>query len=126
MSWVVRQLVKELVYTMFITKNRALFHFQWRRNLLQHQKVSKYYENNRRFLIVSVGYILLPQDFHFKSPSNLFWLDLEITIPVFVKLSGISFLFNQLTRCFKSASPTLFSFLIELLSHNRLVSPAKW
>ena len=29
---------------MFITNNRALFHFSWKENLVKHQKVSKYYE----------------------------------------------------------------------------------
>ena len=41
-------------------------------------------------------------------------------------LSEILFTFNQLTRCLKSALTSFFSFLIELLRHNRLVSSAKW
>ena len=79
-----------------------------------------------RYLTLSVGYSLLPHNFIFKSPSSLFCLDLKITISVFLTLSEILFAFNQLTRCFKSALTSLFSFLIELLRHNRLVSSAKW
>ena len=40
--------------------------------------------------------------------------------------SKIFFAFNQLTRCLKLALVSLFSFLIELLRHNRLVSSRKW
>ena len=72
-----------------------------------------------RYLTLSVGY-------SFKSTSSFCCLDLKITISVFFTLSEILFAFNQLTRCFKSALTCLFSFLIELLRHNRLVSSAKW
>ena len=78
------------------------------------------------YLTLSVGYSLLPHNSIFKSPSSFFCLDLKITISVFFTLSEILFAFNQLTRCFKSALTCLFSFLIELLRHNRLVSSAKW
>ena len=79
-----------------------------------------------KYLTLSVGYSLLPHNLIFKSPSNFFCLDLKITISVFFTLSEILFAFNQLTRCFKSALTSLFSFLIELLRHKRLVSSAKW
>ena len=79
-----------------------------------------------KYLTLSVGYSLLPHNLIFKSPSNFFCLDLKITISVFLTLSEILFAFNQLTRCFKSALTSLFSFLIELLRHKRLVSSAKW
>ena len=36
----------QLVYTMFIVHNHASFHLWWKENLLTHQKVSKYYEND--------------------------------------------------------------------------------
>ena len=78
------------------------------------------------FQILSIGYSLLPHNFICKSPSSFFCVDLKITIPVFFfTLTEILFAFNQLTRCFKSALTSLFSFLIELLRHNRLVSSAK-
>ena len=44
-SKVVRQLVRKLVYTMFISNNRASFHLRWKENLLKQQIVSKYYES---------------------------------------------------------------------------------
>ena len=34
-----------LVYTMFVSNNRASFHLWWKGNLVKPQKVSKYYEN---------------------------------------------------------------------------------
>ena len=64
--------------------------------------------------------------FYFKSLLNFFCLDLKITISVFFTLSEILFAFNQLSRCFRSALTSLFSFLIEFLRHNRLVSSANW
>ena len=78
------------------------------------------------YLALSVRYSLLPHNFIFKSLSSFFCLDLKIIISVFFTLSEILFAFNQLTRCFKSALTSLFSFLIESLWHNRLVSSAKW
>ena len=35
--------------TIFISNNRALFHLWWKENLIKHQKVSKYYENDSSF-----------------------------------------------------------------------------
>ena len=43
---VVRQLVRQLLYTKFITNNHASFHFWWKKSLIKHQKVSKYYEQD--------------------------------------------------------------------------------
>ena len=34
------------VYTTFISNNRASFHLWWKKNLVKHQRVSKYYEND--------------------------------------------------------------------------------
>ena len=38
--------MRQLVYTMFITNNRDSFHLCWKENLVNDQKVSKYYEND--------------------------------------------------------------------------------
>ena len=43
--------MRQLVYTMFITNNRALFHVWGKENLVKYQKVSKYYENDCRYLV---------------------------------------------------------------------------
>ena len=47
-SWVARQVVKQLVYTMLISNNRASFHLWWKENFVKHQKVSKYHGNDCR------------------------------------------------------------------------------
>ena len=47
-SSVVRQLVRQLVYPMFISNNRTSFHLWWKENLVKHRKVSKYYETDCR------------------------------------------------------------------------------
>ena len=78
-----------------------------------------------RYLTLLVGYSLLPHNLIYKSPSSFFCLDLKITISVFFTLSGTLFEFNQLTKCFRSALTSFFSFLIELLKHKTLVSSAK-
>ena len=39
-------LVRQLGNTVFISNNRASFHLWWKENLVKHQKVSKYYEND--------------------------------------------------------------------------------
>ena len=38
--------MRQLVYTMFISNNRASFHLWWKKNLVKHKKVSEYYEND--------------------------------------------------------------------------------
>ena len=48
--WVVRQIVRQLGYTMFIANNHTSFHLRWKENLVKYQKVLKYYVhgcNNR-------------------------------------------------------------------------------
>ena len=47
---VVGQLVRQLVYTMFIGNNRTSFHLWRKENVVKHRKVSKYYETDCRFL----------------------------------------------------------------------------
>ena len=44
------QIVRQAVNIMLITNNRAPFHLWWKENLVKHQKISKYYENDCRFL----------------------------------------------------------------------------
>ena len=41
--------MRQLVYTMFITNNRASFQLRRKEDLVKHQKVSKYYGNDRGF-----------------------------------------------------------------------------
>ena len=62
------------------------------------------------FLITFKFLLLIFKDYHFS----------------FLTLSEILFAFNHFTRCVKSGLTILFSFLIELLRHNRLMSSAKW
>ena len=55
-----RQLLRQLVYITFVSNNRASFHLRRKENfkkfqILKHQKVSKYYENDRRILLVAFG-----------------------------------------------------------------------
>ena len=66
------------------------------------------------YSLLSAGCSLLMLNFIFKSSSIFLSLDLKITISVIFTLSEILFTFNQLTRHFKSALTSLFSFLIEL------------
>ena len=50
-SQFVRQLLRQLVYTMFIGNDHPSFHFWWIENLVKHWKVSKYYETDCRLWI---------------------------------------------------------------------------
>ena len=38
--------MRQLIYTMFISNNRASFHLWRKENLVKQKKVSKYYEND--------------------------------------------------------------------------------
>ena len=39
--------MRQLVYTIFISNNCPSFHLGWKKNLVKHRKVSKYYETDR-------------------------------------------------------------------------------
>ena len=59
MSKVVQQLVRQLVYTMFITNYRVLFHMLWKENLVKHEKFSTYFENKcLQFFIIIMFFFL--------------------------------------------------------------------
>ena len=47
------------LYTMFISNNRASYHLSWKENLVKHQIVSKYYENDCRLSCTIVRPTLL-------------------------------------------------------------------
>ena len=77
------------------------------------------------------GYSLLPHSFIFILPSDFFRLDLKITISVyffqiFLTLSEILFAFSQSKGSLKSILASLFSFKIDFLRYNMMVSTAKW
>ena len=57
-----RQLVKKLEYTMLINNNHALFHLWGKENLVKHQEVSKYYENDclRNFVLLFMSLLRAP------------------------------------------------------------------
>ena len=114
-----------------ILKRRALVLFSlmersltWYSNKVSQLRFASIFTST--YLILSVGYSFLPRNFTFKWTYDFFCLDLKNTISVFLKLSKILFAFYQLTRCFKSALTSLFSFLIELLRQKRLVSSENW
>ena len=54
--YVVQQLVRQLVYTVFISNNHPLFHLWCRKNLVKYQKLPKYYDlhfpQNFLFLLI--------------------------------------------------------------------------
>ena len=52
--------MRQLIYTMFVSNNHALFHLSWKENLAKHQKVSKYYENSCSFLHTAWNELYLP------------------------------------------------------------------
>ena len=49
----------QLMYVMFINNNRTSFHLWWKGNLIKHQKVSKYYENDCLWNFISLFMSLL-------------------------------------------------------------------
>ena len=47
---------------MFINNNHASFHLPWKENLVKHQNVSKYYENDcvQNFLMLFMSLVTVP------------------------------------------------------------------
>ena len=54
-SAIVRQLVRQLLNTMFISNNRPSLHLWWKENLVKHRKVSKYYETDCRLVRICIS-----------------------------------------------------------------------
>ena len=48
--------MRQLVYIMPISNNRASFYMWWKENLVKHQKVSKFYENDCRTMLKLLDY----------------------------------------------------------------------
>ena len=53
-SQVVRQLTRQLVYTVFVTNNHASFHLWWKENLIKYQKVLKYHVHDCRSKMIFI------------------------------------------------------------------------
>ena len=74
--------MKQLVYTMFISNNRPSFHLWWKKNLVKHWKVSKYYETNclQNFLLLFM--FLLTTKFVKNSdvPATILFLFIKIVL----------------------------------------------
>ena len=52
--------MRQLVYTMFISDNPPSFHLWRKQNLIKHQQVSKYYENDCLENVFLLFFSLLP------------------------------------------------------------------
>ena len=102
MSKVVQQLVRQLVYTIFITNYRVLFHMLWKENLVKHEKFSTYFENKclQFFIIIMFFFCFFCFFLYF-----LLFMSLS-TAPIVKKtyLAGIYFIFlkNVLKQTWKS------------------------
>ena len=107
MSKVVHQLVRQLVYTMFITNYRVSFHLLWKENLAKHQKFSTYFENKclQFFIIIIFFFFFILFNFIFFIIFFLLFMSLS-TVPIVKKryLAGIYFIFqkNVLKQTWKS------------------------
>ena len=110
-----------------ILKRRALAQFSLtERSLTWHCQLRFASILTPKYFTLSVGYSLLTYSLTFKLSSKFFCLDLLISISVFFNIEWNFIFIRQLTSCFKSALTSFFSFFIELLKHNKLVSSAKW
>ena len=60
--YAVQQLMRQLVYTMFIISNHAFFLLSWKENFVGHQKVSKYYDHDcqKNFLLLFMFLLTAP------------------------------------------------------------------
>ena len=82
--------MRELVYTMFITNNRATFHLWWKKKLVKHKKVSKYYKNDCKSIYASSMWFIFRfhHYFHHNDWShNLMNLDTPVFSLIFENMS---------------------------------------
>ena len=64
----------QLVHTMSVSNNHALFYLWWKENLVKHQKVSKYYENDCSITPLNLSHTTNLNHTTFK---NVMWLNLQ-------------------------------------------------
>ena len=114
---------------MFISNNRASFHFWWKENLVKHQNLTKYYENDCTVVPSTEGYFFVSYRFQCKwSSINFFcifrcWklsftsVSLAETFPMWSFLARHNFFIsfsNQnfilfMTKCLSISSKTGFT-----------------
>ena len=93
--------MRQLVYNMFISNNRAPLHLRWKESLVKHQKVSKYiliilrlYENLASLIVSTVSWHLWKK--RISSHKNLFYLLFrEEDSKIFFKFSCLWTLWKQ-------------------------------
>ena len=77
-SYVVRQLVRQLIYTIFISNSHDSFHLWWKKNSVKNQKVSKYYDKDflKNFLLLFMSLSTTPilKNSHFWAKSYFIFL----------------------------------------------------
>ena len=85
--------MSQLVYTMFVTNNHTSFHLWWKENLLNHQNVPKYYENNCRLHTI-LGRTWC-RDKSNLTPATKFSYLKDFDLIVKILIDGLPFFFNS-------------------------------
>ena len=90
--------MKQLVYTMFINNNRPSFHLWWKENLVEHRKVSKYYETGCRWVryynlpfllyisFLNIFYAFYCNNYYCKNFNTLIYYDVKLNVDAFYEL----------------------------------------
>ena len=69
-SYVVRPVMRQLVYTMFIPNNHDFFHLWWHDNFVKYQNVSKYYDQDCTCVLFFQVCPLLGGNFYKDNPNR--------------------------------------------------------
>ena len=88
-SYVVRQLVRQLVNTMFIANNHDSFHLSWHKNFVKYQNVSKYHGEDCRLAFNLAYFINISVDVEIANSSGIF-LSYFSSIPIAWLIFSIS------------------------------------
>ena len=106
-----KQLVRHFVNTMFISNYQPTFHLWWKKNLVKHRKVLKYYETNCRSKDVLVFVFYLWRHFLTNLPSSAanFVYNTSLSRNTRFLISGQSF--NQSLRKLLQMESTYFETL---------------
>ena len=113
--------ILRLTYFLILKRRALALYSSMERSLTWYCQVRFVSILTPKYLTLLVGYSLLPYNFILIHLQVSFK---DYNFSFFIKWRLLTF--NQLTRCFKSVMTSLFSFLNELLRHNRFVSSAKW
>ena len=110
--------MRQFIYTMFISNNRASFFLWWKENLVKHQKVSKYYENDHSYKAKVINTCGMWVFWKCKRPNSIF----STLLPAYKKNYSSQNVLISVTKKLRKNLDDTFLVRVDRLIHIRLLT----